>query len=375
MRRLRPAGWDALRARCAGEVVRMQACSRGGRGLDSPWMREFQDYTKEDGAARRRPWLWSLPVVVALVCVGLGALVISAAPKLDGGPERVDASPTGWIDRMLGGGGGGFGGPLNVLVLGADRRPPDSKEAQVEGTRTDTIMLVRLVPRTGEVKLLSVPRDLLIEVEPGVKDRANAAYTRGGIDRTMRAIEDHTGVPLDHHAMVDFEGFEAVVDAMGGVEVDVEDDFPDAWSMEEGLQKLNGRRALRYARYRDTACGDLDRIRRQQELVAALRSEALRWNTVKKMPEIAGVINENVETDLGLEEAVSLGRVLIKRGLNAKMTANQLKGTPETLENGDQVLLPNDKANEAILMNFLDDPRAPQPDPEPRPEGARPDCR
>ena len=337
-------------------------------------MREFQDYTEEAGAARRRRWVWALPVVVVALCVGLGAVVISAAPGPGDGPERVDTSPTGYIDRMLGGGGGGVGGPLNVLVLGIDKRPPDSKEAQVEGSRTDTIMLVRLVPRTGEVKLLSVPRDLLIEVEPGVEDRANAAYSQGGVDQAMEAVEGYTGVPLDHHAVVDFEGFEAVVDAMGGVEVDVEDDFPDGWRMEEGPQRLDGRRALRYARYRDTACGDLDRIRRQQELVAALRSEALRWNTVRKMPEIARVINENVETDLGLDEAVPLGRVLIKRGLNAKMTANQLKGSPETLESGAKVLVPNEEANEAILGRFLDDPRVPEPDAGPQPGGARPDC-
>ena len=335
-------------------------------------MREFQDYTKEAGAARRRRWLWSLPVVIVLLCVSLGAVVISAAPKPGGGPERVEASPTGWIDRMLG--VGGVGGPLNVLVLGVDKRPTGSKEAQVEGTRTDTIMLVRLVPRTGEVKLLSVPRDLLIEVKPGVKDRANAVYYRGGIDRAMGAIEDHTGVPVDHHAMVDFEGFEAVVDAMGGVEVDVEDDFPEKWRMEKGLQRLNGKRALRYARYRGTSCGDLDRIERQQELVAALRSAALRWNTVREMPEIARVIDENVETDLGLDEAISLGRVLIKRGLNAKMTANQLKGGPETLENGDQVLVPNEKANEAIVGRFLHDPGAPRADAEPRSESSSPNC-
>ncbi len=245
-------------------------------------MRDFQDYTKETRAARWRWWLWSLPVVVGLIA-GVGALSLptetvgnAAEPQ----PREVEASPTGWIEKMLG--GGGVGGPLNVLVLGVDKRPPESEEAQVEGTRTDTIMLVRLVPKTGEVKLLSVPRDLLVEVEPGVKDRINAAYTYGGLETTKDAVENYTKVPLSHHAVVDFEGFEAVVDAMGGVEVDIDDEFPDNWRMEEGLQRLNGHRALRYARYRGTACGDLDRIERQQELVAALRSKALKWNTVKE---------------------------------------------------------------------------------------------
>jgi polyisoprenyl-teichoic acid--peptidoglycan teichoic acid transferase len=341
-------------------------------------MRDFQDYTQEAQAARRRWWLWSLPVMVVAVIAGIGALSLPAAtlgsaaePK----PQEVEASPTGWIEKMLDGSGGGVGGPLNVLVVGVDRRPPDSKEAQVEGTRTDTIMLVRLVPKTGEVKLLSVPRDLLVEVKPGVKDRINAAYTYGGLETTKTAIENYTRVPMSHHAVVDFEGFEAVVDAMGGVEVDIEDDFPDKWRMEEGLQRLNGHRALRYARYRGTACGDLDRIERQQELVAALRSKALKWNTVRKMPDIVKVMNENVETDLGFDEAISLGRVLIRRGLNAKMTSNQLKGEPETLPNGDEVLVPNEQANEAILEDFRHDgPNVRRSDLEPRPEGSSSRC-
>ena len=339
-------------------------------------MREFHDYTRESGAARRRRWLWFLPiglVVAALsigIGVGLGAVQIpmeTLGYGQDGGseasPDRGEGSRPGMLEVLFGGSGDITEEPMNVLVVGVDKRPPDSKEAQVAMTRTDTIMLVRLVPKTGEVKLLSVPRDLLVEIAPGVEDRINAAYAYGGIEQTMGALENYTGVPVDHYAIVDFAGFEAVVDAMGGVEVDVEDEMPPEWNMEEGIQRLNGARALRYARYRDTACGDLDRIKRQQQLVAALRSKALRWNTVTKLPEIARVMNENVETDLGLDDAISLGRVLVHRGLNAQMTSTQLRGTPDTLGNGNEVLVPDDTANEAILERFLSD------DPESRPGG------
>ena len=327
-------------------------------------MREFHDYTREPGAARRRRWLWFLPIglVVAALSIGVG---IGAVPipmetlgyGQDGGSgasqDRGEGSPPGMIEVLFGGSGDITAEPMNVLVVGVDKRPPDSKEAQVETTRTDTIMLVRLVPKTGEVMLLSVPRDLLLEIAPGVEDRINAAYAYGGIEQTMGALENYTEVPIDHYAIVDFAGFEAVVNAVGGVEVDVEDELPSEWNMEEGLQKLNGARALRYARYRDTACGDIDRIKRQQQLVAALRSKSLRWNTVTKLPEIAKVMNENVETDLGLEDAITLGRVLVRRGLNAQMTSTQLRGSPDTLENGNEVLVPDDTANEAILERFL----------------------
>jgi polyisoprenyl-teichoic acid--peptidoglycan teichoic acid transferase len=321
-------------------------------------MREFQNYTRGFSAARRKRWLWYLSIgVMAVLVLGLGVRVGALGYGPNDGSEaaqdRGDGSRPGVMQMLLGTSGGDE--PMNVLVLGVDRRPPDSKEQQVDGTRSDTIMLVRLVPETGQVKLLSVPRDLLVEIEPGVEDRINTAYAYGGVEQTEAVVEGFTGIPIDHYAIVDFEGFEAVVDAMGGVEVDVEDEFPSRWRMGEGLQNLDGRRALLYARYRGTACGDLDRIERQQELVAALRSKALRWNTVTKVPEIVRVMNENVKTDLGVDEAISLGTVLIRRGPNARMTSNQLKGTTDTLANGNEVLVPDETANEAILDRFRSD--------------------
>ena len=294
-----------------------------------------------------------MPVVLAGLILGI---VIVAGPVqmellgngTDTGPQRVKTSPTGWIQRILGG-GQVTDGPLNVLVLGVDTRPDDEEM----GSRTDTIMLVQVVPKTGDVKLLSVPRDLLVEVQPGVKDRINAAYNYGGIDQTITALENYTDVPIDHYAIIDFEGFSEVISAIGGVKVDVgHGEFPEKWHLGEGVQRLGGRKALFYARYRGTPGGDLDRMERQRELVAALRSKALRWNTVKKMPETIKVIDQNVQTDLGVDDAISLGRALIRQGRHARMTSEQLKGTPETLPNGNEVLVPDDEANDTILDGF-----------------------
>lgn len=294
-----------------------------------------------------------MPVVLVGLVVGI-QVVYSPVPIKTlgyGAPPdagKVESTPTSWIEKM-------FGddeitdGPLNVLVLGVDTRPDDEEM----GSRTDTIMLVQVVPGTGEVRLLSVPRDLLVEVEPGVEDRINAAYNYGGIDETIDALENYAGVPIDHYAIVDFEGFSEIIGAMGGVKVDVgEGQFPEKWHLGEGVQRLGGRKALFYARYRGTPGGDLDRMRRQRELVAALRSKALRWNTVRKLPETMKIMDENVQTDLGIGEAITLGRVMIRQGRHAEMTSEQLKGTPETLPDGDQVLVPDEDANQPILDKF-----------------------
>src|SRR5215212_356899 len=242
---------------------------------------------------------------------------------------------------------------LDVLVLGVDRLP---SAAEGSASRSDTIMLVRVTPSTGDVKLLSVPRDLYVEVEPKVKDRINSAYAYGGVKQARTVMEDLTGVQVDGYVIADFEGFEKVIAAIGGVEVDVGHGvFPEKWHMGEGVERLGGRKALFYARYRGTACGDLDRIDRQQRLLAALREQAIGWNTITRVPQIVKVTNENVDTDLGVLQAISLARALVLHGEEGEMSTAELKGSPTYLPNGAQVLMPETKANEAILQDFRDD--------------------
>ena len=242
---------------------------------------------------------------------------------------------------------------LDVLVLGVDRLP---SAAEGSSTRSDTIMLVRVTPSTGDVKLLSVPRDLYVEVEPGAKDRINTAYTYGGVKQARAVMEGLTGVQVDGNVIADFEGFEKVIAAIGGVKVDVGHGvFPEKWHMGEGVQRLGGRKALFYARYRGTACGDLDRIDRQQRLLAALREQAIGWNTITRVPQIVKVTNENVDTDLGVLRAISLARALVLHGEEGEMSTAELEGHPTYLPDGEQVLMPETKANEAILQDFRDD--------------------
>jgi LCP family protein required for cell wall assembly len=244
--------------------------------------------------------------------------------------------------------------PLTVLVLGVDRRPSADEDSS---TRSDTLMLVQLTPESGRVELLSVPRDLLVEVAPGVQDRINSAYAYGGVEQATAVMENFTGIPIDRYAVVDFEGFEDVVDAMGGMTLRVEQ--PIRVGIEgrrvyipAGRQELNGLEALAYARYRGTPGGDLDRIQHQQRLLSALRQQALEWNTFTRLPRIVLVANKNVDTDLGIVQAISLGRMLVGRGGNHEMSAVQLQGTPITLPSGAQVLIPDYGANEAILRDF-----------------------
>ncbi len=318
-------------------------------------MRDFQEYTRNPRSARRSRLLGlSLAAATVLVGISLWAGIVPLAPESIGiggaGRDRsLDA-----VETASRGPREGYnlvsGGPMNVLVVGLDRRKGDDIEEL--GTRTDTIMLVRVDPGTGEIKLVSVPRDLLVEIAPNEMDRINAAYAYGGIERTIAVLQNYADVPIDHYAIVSFSGFRSVVDAMGGLEIDVQGEFPPVRELDEGIQTLDGGHALFYARYRGTPGGDLDRIERQQQVVAALRSQALEWESVTELPEIIKIADQKVRTDMGVEETVALGRVLMQRGRGARMTATQLEGTPQTLPNGDQVLVPDEAANEEILQEF-----------------------
>jgi polyisoprenyl-teichoic acid--peptidoglycan teichoic acid transferase len=222
------------------------------------------------------------------------------------------------------------------------------------------MMLVQITPQTGRVKLLSVPRDLLVEVEPGVKDRINQAYAYGGVEQAKAVMENLTGIPMDRYAIIDFGGFEEVIDALGGITLEVEQPIQVGIEghrvyIPAGTQELDGLEALAYARYRGTSCGDLARIERQQQLVAALREEALAWNTVTELPRIAKVMHENIDTNVGIVQAISIGRTLISNGAGTGMKLAQLKGNPEILSNGDAVLIPDERANSSILEKFRND--------------------
>lgn len=302
-----------------------------------------------------RLWLLGALAVAVVAGVAVSAVAFGAVPMaraalgLDEGEERrVEAVPTASSEPDV---GSTFSTsePMNILILGVDRRPDGDVEGL--GTRSDTIMIAHVEPATGEIRIVSVPRDLYVEIAPGERDKINAAYSYDGIEGTVAAIQSYGDIPIDHYAIVDFHAFRTVVNEMGGLEVDVESDMPEL-GIEEGLQTLDGNKALMYARYRGTDGGDLDRIRRQQQVIAALRGKALRWESLAKLPEFASIVGDKVETDIGVDEGVALGRAMLQNGDEATMTATQLVGTPDTLDDGTQILVPNDDENQRILAPF-----------------------
>lgn len=319
-------------------------------------MRDFGEFTAstQGSAGPRRCFgaLWMMAVALVLFA-GL-ALTAFAARDLYGSHKGMLSllGNTGGKDQQAPAQAPKDSETVNILLVGLD----GGKDKQNDGVqRADTLMLARLHPKTGEVSLLSIPRDLYVEgVGPkGEAGRINSAYAYGGVEETVQMVEELVGAPVDHYVAADFKGFEEIVDSLGGVKVQVKKDYLANRGIPTGEQVLDGKHALLYVRYRKTPRGDLGRIERQQQLLAALRSQVLSWDSLSGSPGIVRSLNEHVETDMRVPQMISLGRTLVRDKEDVGLESKQLEGDPVTLSDGREVLDPAEERNEEITYDFL----------------------
>ncbi|MBA2449090.1 MAG: LCP family protein [Chloroflexi bacterium] len=204
---------------------------------------------------------------------------------------------------------------VNILLLGIDHRDDEP----VDGSRSDTIMVVSIDPVTKAVVMVSFPRDLWVSIPGHPNQRINAAHVFGGPALVSRAMEANFGIRIHHFARIGFRGFEQIVDALGGVIVDVErmikdDEYPteDYGVMRliipPGPQLMDGRLALQYSRSRHSE-NDFGRARRQQRLLLAMRERGLQLNILPKVPSLIGLVQKAIQTDVGVTDMLALARL------------------------------------------------------------------
>lgn len=191
----------------------------------------------------------------------------------------------------------------NILVLGVDSRGE-------EKSRTDTMMLLSHDKKTDEVKLTSFMRDIYAEI-PGYQSyKLNTAYYLGGADLLADTLRNMFGIQIHHYAVIDFKNFEQLVDiaAPNGVEIDVEKDMSEkiGVSLTQGVHQLNGKELLGYARFRADSEGDFGRVRRQQQVLAAMKEELISPGAIPKYPKLAGAVQGYIQTDVPASEQVKL---------------------------------------------------------------------
>ncbi|WP_216828316.1 LCP family protein [Alkalihalobacterium elongatum] len=195
--------------------------------------------------------------------------------------------------------------PIHILLIGVDKPEGDR-------SRTDTIMIGQYNPNTGTAKLASIMRDIYVSIPDHQSNKINASFFLGGPELLRRTIKENFDIDLHYYAMVNFEGFERVVDTIApeGIEINVEHPMYKSSmkiNFEPGKQIVKGKEALKYVRFRDDHENDFGRVRRQQEVLSTLKDEMVTIRGVTKIPQLIGSIEPYIDTNMSTRKVLSLG--------------------------------------------------------------------
>jgi len=205
--------------------------------------------------------------------------------------------------------------PYQILVMGIDRVPhvPLHDPASYNG-RSDTMMLLRFDPIAKQLNLLSIPRDTKVRIEGYGRQKINSANVFGGAEMAKAVVSQTlNGVQIDRVVRLDTNSIVDLVDALGGVEIDVPERmfYRDRSQnleidLQPGLQVLNGKQAEGFVRYRDPYDADLGRIKRQQIMLKALQAKIADPLIITRLPDLIGVVQKHINTDLRFEEMMAI---------------------------------------------------------------------
>jgi LCP family protein required for cell wall assembly len=271
---------------------------------------------------RSRRWLWVVWPLVILGAIGAcGFVYLSYLGYQPGRQFRSFLSPPFHGAKQV-----------NVLILGIDGKPGER-----DPRRSDTMMLARIDLSQQRIGVISIPRDFRVVIPGHEAQKINAAYSLGGVPLAEQTVNDIVGLPCDYYVTVSSEGLKRLVDALGGVEINVDKRmyYHDRWQgllidLQPGLQRLNGEQAVGYVRYRHDRLGDLTRVQRQQLFLRAVLREATRPRNIARIPRLLKRFKETVDTDLLLGDLEAIKNLAKDIGPDRIKSAT-LEGTPVTI--------------------------------------------
>lgn len=201
----------------------------------------------------------------------------------------------------------------NILLIGADQRPEE------KAYNTDSLILASVDPDTKQVSLLSIPRDTRVQLPGHGYVKINSVAAVENLDTLQATVSSLLGVPLQGYVLTNFSGFKDIIDTVGGITVDVEKDMyyetgdkTDGYiNLKKGVQRLNGSKALQYARFRHDALADISRTARQQVVLKAVAKEMFKLSTIPKLPALVPQVMKTVQTNLSSLEILRLVRVAV----------------------------------------------------------------
>jgi len=242
----------------------------------------------------------SLGILVFLVTMGLGVLLGGQVNNIlfESSVQSKESS----------------GKAINILFMGIDAR-----DAQAN-SRSDTMILASIDPETKKIAMVSIPRDTRIKNSAGNYDKINSVNYLDGPEAACKTVGALLNVPVDYYVVTNFGGFGDIVDALGGVHIDIESDmhhddpeYPElSINLTKGYQYLNGDQALAFVRYRGGPTADIGRTENQQKFIKALAAEMLQSKTILKLPQLIPQLYKNVRTNLPLKDLIYLANMAQK---------------------------------------------------------------
>lgn len=269
---------------------------------------------------KRHVWLWVLLVLAFVGAAAAGALFASNSLLDKSADDVVEDGLLTAKDKST------------IMIMGVDERADDVG-------RSDTLMVATIDPKKDQAALMSIPRDTRVKIKGHGWDKINAAYaygsakggTEGGEKLAQRTVEDFLGVNMDHYVVINIQAFQKIIDAIGGIDIDVEKRmyYEDPWDddggliidLKPGMQHMDGKTAVTYVRYRDEE-GDIGRIKRQQKFMKACMDKVTSPTIIPKLPSVIKEVMSSVKTDLSFRQMLEFAGTLKeaqKNGLKTEM--------------------------------------------------------
>lgn len=282
-------------------------------------------------------------MILVFVLSGLGGAYFANA-LIDNKPVYSEAEKDGLLVAK---------DKATVMIMGVDKRNDDVG-------RSDTLMVATLDPDKNQAALLSIPRDTRVKIKGYGYDKINAAYAYGDRKLSQQTVESLLGIKIDHYIVIDVHGFTKIIDALGGVDIDVEKRmyYEDPWDddgglyidLQPGMQHMDGNTAVTYVRYRDEE-GDIGRIRRQQKFMKAVMDKLVSPSIIPRLPSMVSAVYDAVETDMSISELLSFLGTL-QDAKNNGLKSDMLPGKPVYIDDI-SYWIPDISKTRQILANTL----------------------
>ena len=261
---------------------------------------------------------------------------------------------------------------VNILLLGGDAREAEENEM----ARSDSMIVASIDPVTKQANLFSILRDTYTDIEGYGKGRINTAITLGGAPLAMQTIGDLLDLEIQYYLYTDFEGFKALVDAIGGVYYTVEKNMKYTDNadknrydidLKEGYQLLDGDKALQYVRFRHDAMSDYTRTERQRNFLMTVAKEMQStWNIIR-MKEIIDSVSPYIDTNISVNDMLKLGQLGVGLQIGDSAQIPPFDLLRETTVGGASVLGYSSKED---IQGYVQEVLTPKPDPTNDPDAA-----